>query len=352
MNNTNTQHAPCAICKSKPADKTNSHIIPSFFVAMVSSIDNSYKRDKELLYTIGDRITTAYIGRSVRGDELLSSFDSVTDERLAMMSENTASKDYIFCPHCEKKLGEYLESPWHDHLFNNRKIAPTSAYFFWVSILWRLSAFEGINFKLPTHIEQSLRKRLNNFILAKDNNSDTSQLMCKFPFYYKVLYCKDYSKYQGGLIYYEYDRKSKVVTLLLGDVVACFSFHRHRSFDKYTFHGLEKAFANAPINDGSCSEIIFNIDTSILDSVISSLFYKLKKLRLKADRKNILSMWENVRKMLIPNLPLKPNEIFIKYVISELYNDAVKSGERITPEYFSKCFGKGLIKIYGIQIVH
>lgn len=106
MNKAFSQHAPCAICKSQPADKPNSHIIPSFFVAMVSSIDNSYKRDKELLYTIGDRITTAYIGHAVREEELLISFDSVTDERLAMMNDNTVSKDYIFCPHSVHLYGD------------------------------------------------------------------------------------------------------------------------------------------------------------------------------------------------------------------------------------------------------
>ena len=176
--------------------------------------------------------------------------------------------------------------------------------------------------------------------------------MCNFPFCYKVLYCKDYSKHHGGLIYYEYYRKSKVVTLLLGDVAACFSFHKHGSFDNYTFHGLERIFANATINDGSCSEAIFNIDASILDTVNLNLINKLKKIRLEADRKNILAMWKMVRKKLIPDLPHKPDEIFIKYVISELYNDTVKSGEKITHEYFSKCFGMGLIKIYSIQIVH
>ncbi|SEV83857.1 hypothetical protein SAMN04487850_0367 [Prevotella aff. ruminicola Tc2-24] len=350
MKNKTTHHTPCAICKSQPADKTNSHIIPSFFVAMVSSIDNSYKRDKELLYTIGDRITTPYIGHAVREEELLSSFDSITDERLAMMNDNTVSKDYIFCPHCEKKLGEYLESPWHDHLFNNRKISPASAYFFWASILWRISVFEGINFKLPTHIEKSLRKRLNAFIVAKDNKSDTSQLMSNLPFCYKVLYCKDYSKHHGGLIYYEYDCKSKVVTLLLGDVAACFSFHKNGSFDKYSFHGLEETFPNASINDGSCNEAILNVDASILDITNSRLINKLQTIRLEADKKNILAMWKMVRKKSIPNLPSKPDDCFIRYVISELHNDTVKSGEKITHEYFSKCFGMGLIKIYNINL--
>ena len=239
--------ASCAICKMRPANKTNFHLIPSFFIAMVSSVDNSYKRDKELLYTIGVNITTAYIGRSVKEEDLLNSFESVSDRRLAMMVDNTISKDYIFCPHCEKKLGEYLESPWHDFLFNNKRITADTAYFFWISLLWRISAFDDLAFKLPTHIEESLRKRLNAYIQAKDEKSDISQLMNNLPFSYKVLYCKDYSKHHGGLIYFEYDKKSHFASLLLGDVAACFSFNRHKTFEKLSFYGLESKFLEAPI---------------------------------------------------------------------------------------------------------
>ena len=222
----------CAICHSRPADKTNSHLIPSFFIAMVSSVDGSYRRDKELLYTIGDRSTTVYIGRSVQEDELLKSFDSISDERIQRMSINPDTKDYIFCPHCEKKLGEYLESPWHDHILNGKTIAPDVAYFFWVSLLWRISAFEGINLKLPTHIERALGNRLNSYIQARDSKSDIAPLLYKPPFLYKVLYCKDFSKSYAGFVYTEYDRKSKMATLLLGDVAACFFFDKHGSFAK------------------------------------------------------------------------------------------------------------------------
>jgi len=87
---------------------------------MVSSVDGSYRRDKELLYTIGNKFTAVYVGRSVREDELHNSFDTFSNEQLSMMSENTDAKDYIFCSHCERKLGEYLESPWHNHLFNHK----------------------------------------------------------------------------------------------------------------------------------------------------------------------------------------------------------------------------------------
>ena len=351
MNNRNSNNAACGICKTRPADKTNSHIIPSFFIAMVSSIDNSYKRGKELLFTIGDRITTAYVGRSVREEELINSFEFISDERLDNMRQQTVAKDYIFCSHCEKKLGEYIESPWHDHIFNGKQISPHTAYFFWVSLLWRISVFEGFTLKLPTHIEKALEKRLNAFIQARDNNEDTQPLLNKVPFRYKVLFCKDYSKQHAGMIYYEYDHKSKIATMILGDVAACFSFNRHGSFEKQSFFGLEKAFIDAPINDGTTNERVLNIDASVLNDTNSALVKTIQGIRLKADRRNILDMWIIVRKRLIP-LPPKPVEDFINYVIYELYNDSVKTGEKITHEYFARCYGLGLEKFYGISIIH
>ena len=350
MKSNHPTYAPCAICKSRPADKTNSHLIPSFFIAMVSSIDNSYKRDKELLYTIGQDITTAYIGRSVKEEDLLSSFDSITDERLDMMKDNTDSKDYIFCSHCEKKLGEYLESPWHNHLFNDKPIPLDIAYFFWVSVLWRISAFEGIHFKLPTHIEKSLRKRLNSYIETRDNKGDISQIMVHLPFSYKVLYCKDYSKSHGGLIYYEYHPKTKIATLQLGDVTACFTFNKHKSFDRLSFYGLESIIAEAPINDGTCSESIYNISANVLDTANLQLITEIKKIRLRADRRNIIRLWKAVIKKGL-RLPPHPNEPFIQFVIFKLYDDSVKSGERITYEHFAKCFGAGLECLYGIHLI-
>ncbi len=350
MKETVSQSAICTICHLRPADKTNSHLIPSFFIAMVSSVDGSYRRDKELLYTIGNNITTAYIGRSVREDELRNSFDTLSDERLSMMSENKDAKDYIFCSHCERKLGEYLESPWHDHLFNNKNIDPCTAYFFWVSLLWRISAFDGVNFKLPTHIEKSLRKRLNAFIQAKDDKNDMCKLMSKLPFTYRVLYCKDYSKHQAGLIHYNYDRKSKIAYLLLGDVVACFSFNRHKTFDKLSFYGLEPKLLDAPNNDGSSEEVILNINADNLNLPISKLIFELQNIRLKADRRHIIDLWDMAKTKMGMPLPDKPVEPFIQFVIKQLYDDTVKIGEKITLEYYAKCFALGLEKFYNIHL--
>ncbi len=344
-----TTHGSCAICHTRPANQTNSHIIPSFFIAMASSVDGSYKRGRELLYTIGERTTTVFVGRSVLEEELLKSFDFLSDERINYMSRNTDSKDYIFCPHCERKLGEYLESPWHDHIFYGKEISPDVAYFFWVSILWRISAFEGINLKLPTHIEKALGKRLNSYIHARDNKEDITTLLQKPPFRYKILYCKDFSKSYSGFVYPEYDKKSKIATMLLGDVAVCFTFDKHGSFAKHSFNGMEKAFESAYINDGTEIESFLSIKPDIIKAVSVSLAEKIHAIRLKADRNNILAAWKlAITKLRMP-LPPKPDEAFIQYVISELYNESVKTGEKTTYEFFAKCFGKGLEKIYGIR---
>ena len=243
-----------------------------------------------------------------------------------------------------------FESPWHDHLFCNKSVDACTAYFFWISLLWRISAFDGINFKLPTHIEKSLRKRLNAFIKAKDDKSDMSKLMSKLPFTYKVLYCKDYSKHQAGLIHYNYNRKSKIAYLLLGDVAACFSFNRHKTFDNLSFYGLESQLLDAPINDGSSEEFIQNIDAEALNTPISKLISELQTIRLKADRKHIIGLWDMAKTKMGMPLPGKPIEPFIQFVIKQLYDDTVKTGEKITLEYYAKCFALGLEKFYGIHL--
>ena len=49
-------------------------------------------------------------------------------------------------------------------------------------------------------------------------------------------------------------------------------------------------------------------------------------------------------------LPGKPIEPFIQFVIKQLYDDTVKTGEKITLEYYAKCFALGLEKFYGIHL--
>lgn len=55
-----------------------------------------------------------------------------------------------------------------------------------------------------------------------------------------------------------------------------------------------------------------------------------------------------VRKHLLPGLPTHPDNGFIAIVINHLYDEDVKNGERITHEFFVKCFRQGLEEYYKI----
>ena len=103
----------CLICNKEKATKTNSHLIPSFMIAKVCSYDGSGKRDKEVMFTMTSYEDKVYVGAvpDTKLDELFNQ-EKLTDERINQeLKNNTASKDYIFCPKCEANLSKYLETP-------------------------------------------------------------------------------------------------------------------------------------------------------------------------------------------------------------------------------------------------
>ena len=86
----------CAICKIREADKTNSHIIPSFLIAMVASSDNSYRRDKEILYTMTPLVVNYYIGRNTSIQDIERNFSKLNEDELEATKTHNAAMDYIF----------------------------------------------------------------------------------------------------------------------------------------------------------------------------------------------------------------------------------------------------------------
>ena len=101
----------CKLCDLNEATQKNSHIIPSFIVSSIFSYDGSGKRDKEVMVTMTSHLDKFYIGAlpSTKIEELFDS-SKLTDERISNeLSKNPMSKDYIFCPNCEKKISKYIE---------------------------------------------------------------------------------------------------------------------------------------------------------------------------------------------------------------------------------------------------
>lgn len=88
----------CLLCKHHNADKTGSHIIPSFFM---KRINGDGKRDHEIGFAIKNGLVDSYFGRDVYEDQRRA----ITDQEEKMESrENYDVRDFIFCSDCEKYL--------------------------------------------------------------------------------------------------------------------------------------------------------------------------------------------------------------------------------------------------------
>lgn len=247
MNKEKTNKHKCELCKRTVADKTNSHIVPSFIVCRTASSDGSGKRNHELVYSIG-KIIQAYTGNEVPMKVMERNFDDLSEERInEELKINPLSKDFVFCSSCEKALADYLESPYSQ----KKQVAPQIAYFFWMSVIWRINHYELFNSCMPKFMVTELGKSLNAYLQTKKEGINTEGILQKYPFNYRILTCKDYSKDGEGCIYAEYDKSNRIYSMILGDFIICFNFKYKNLPENYSFLGLEHEFKQVPQNDGS-----------------------------------------------------------------------------------------------------
>ena len=156
------EYPKCTICGIADATQKNSHLIPSFMVSKVCSYDGSGKRDKEVMITMSSYQDKVYLGAvpDTKVEELFDK-EKLTEERINKeLKNNTATKDYIFCPKCEAKLSRYLESQYAEAINKGKDADNFVAYFFWVSIVWRMSISKQFQFSIPSEVEEKLGRCL------------------------------------------------------------------------------------------------------------------------------------------------------------------------------------------------
>jgi hypothetical protein len=246
----------CLICDSKEATKKNSHIIPSFLASMVSSYDHSYKRDKDLLFKIEPYKENIYIG-GLPDTKLESVFDysNLTEDRIKNeLSTNPVALDFVFCPECESNLSTYLETPYAENLFKNKKKNPIEQLIFWISVIWRMSVTNNSGFRLPKDTENELRLRINEFFELSKSKSDSKSITKTLNLNYRVVYCPNYCKSNGGYIYADYNQEKNILSFMIGDISLCVTFDKSDIPDDYSFFGLENHFRSATNNNGNAEE--------------------------------------------------------------------------------------------------
>lgn len=316
----------CLICDSKEATKKNSHIIPSFLASMVSSYDQSYKRDKDFVFKIEPFKESIYIG-ALPDTKLESVFDysNLTEDRIKNeLSTNPFALDFVFCPECESNLSKYLETPYADSLFRDKKKNPIEQLIFWGSVIWRMSVTNNSGFKLPKDIENELQLKINEFFNLSKSKSDLKPIIDTLNFNYRIVYCPNYCKTKGGFEYAEYKKEYNILSFIIGDVSLCVTFDKSDIPDDYSFFGLESHFKSATNNNGNSEEDRNILSVEDYKTSIDKYVRFQAKIKYKEYVKLIDKMW---------NLSGRPNympiKMKIKY-IEMLLDERVKIGERKT----------------------
>ena len=85
----------CLLCRQREADKTGSHIIPSF---LMKRINGEGKRDHEIGFKIKQGIVDTYFGRDIYEEKRK---DITDNEEKIYSRENYDVIDHIFCKDCE-----------------------------------------------------------------------------------------------------------------------------------------------------------------------------------------------------------------------------------------------------------
>lgn len=174
----------CLLCQQREATKKGSHVIPSFFMKRINSIDECNLRDHELGFSIGLSTVESYFGREVYEDRRRQYTD---DESRIEDRTNLDIVDNVFCPECEKLFSRYENKysqtynlPFENDCVENTCVSGIEAALFWYSVIWRISVTGHSGVKLYTEFEDKLRR----IVLSEDiNGSDI---------YYALNYCKDY----------------------------------------------------------------------------------------------------------------------------------------------------------------
>lgn len=249
--------AKCMICQENEATKTNSHIIPSFLVTMFTSYNGFGKRDTEVMFSISDSEDSVYTGRAVSGTKIEGLFDTekLTEERIhEELSKNTVAKDFIFCPQCEKRLADFLESPYAHYQKNAQSITNDIPLFFWLSVVWRMSETHDYGFSLREDIDTKLQLYLKSYFVIKEMHANLDDTIKSVPFRYKLLRCKDYCKVESGFCFAKFD--NGILSMILGDYILQVIFDIQSDFPKTEFFGAEIFLEEAAINHGTSKEVV------------------------------------------------------------------------------------------------
>ena len=190
---------------------------------------------------------------------------------------------------------------------NGRQIDGAIAYFFWMSIIWRMSISEQFNFRLPYNLESHLQEKLLAFINLKEAKQDEeiSKLLTTCLFQYRLIDSPDYLHETAGYFGGWFDYNKNILSLTMGDKILCVTFNEDALPDDYSYIGFEEELKGATVNKGLDSERSVIVSTERFAQGIQRMIKETAHKRLLNEKEKADAIWQQL------GLPGKgmPNEI-------------------------------------------
>ena len=257
----------CLLCRVREANKKGSHIIPSFLMKRINSMDGCDERDHEVGFAIGPGTVDSYFGREVYEDKRreLTNVESRIEDRT-----NLDTMDNVFCPECETLFSKYESKysriynlPFENNLIENTIACGSEAAIFWYSVIWRISATEHSKVRLKPEFEEKLRQIV---LSGKIGNSDI---------YYSLHYCKDYRIENPTFALF--DCCNDVATLVV-DEFMLMVFNGKSSVQKgEMMWGVKNKGNVSDMNNGSATEKIALFPISLFKQINDSIMWQVVK---------------------------------------------------------------------------
>ena len=257
----------CLLCKEREATQKGSHVIPSFFMKRINSIDGCNKRDHELGFSFGDGIVETYFGRDVYEDRRREYTD---DECRIDDRTNLDTMDNVFCPDCEKLFSNlenkysqtYLLS-FNNDLVENTKLTGAEASLFWYSVIWRISATGHFNVKLNPVFEEKLRR----IVLSGEVKEQ--------DLYYAIFYVKEYRK--NNSTFALFDCSDQVALLIVDEFMIVLFDGAEATNNNDVLWGMNFKCEVSNLNDGSKFEKIGLLPVQLFKLINDMILHQVVK---------------------------------------------------------------------------
>lgn len=317
----------CLLCKYREADKTGSHIIPSF---LMKRINGDGQRDHEVGFKMKNGVVDTCFGRDIYEDKRRE----ITDEEDKLESrDNLDVSDYLFCTECEKFFGQ-LESAYaqslslgysKDKTTVNNKLSSLDALLFWCSIIWRVSVTGHLGQRLNPEYEERLR------IALATNNTDDLNVK------YALFKCKDYGKIDGRGTSLCMDVNDKTVLLVVDDFMLVMVFDIGAGQQEVKLMDIGVSLRPDSLNNGVKSEEISPMPVTIFDAVMKSVMCVAVRSMQLSDK------FERLHDVLFGGV--LPREL-LNDILDLMQSHPCKLGDRYTVKHYACCY-KEVLKKHG-----